>query len=249
MKKASLIDILTSIGLTLEEATLYLAMLASGPSSVLRLARASGLKRSSIYGYLEKLQQLGVARVDIKGFKKSYVAEHLEKLSLILRHREELLQKHLPDFEGIYQHHSALSFIKYYEGINAVRQVYEDLLDSLSYKDEYLAFSNQERWLALDESYFKKYQARREKKRLRSRLLLQQGTSATYTKQYEKNIGAEVRLLPAEVDLDTNLIITKDKVIIHDLRTPTTIVVIENERVVRMNKAMFEMTWQSLNAA
>jgi sugar-specific transcriptional regulator TrmB len=243
MKKQSHIDILTSIGLSNEEASLYLAMLASGPSTVLKLARTSGLKRSSIYGYLEKLRQLGVARIDVKGFKREYVAEHPEKLSLLLKSREELLIKSLPDFEELYQNQSSVSFIKYYEGVNAVKQVYEGLLESLLYKDEYLAFSNQEKWLSLDEDYFKKYQEKREKKNLKTKLILQNTPSAIVTKRFERNIGSEVKVLGEGISLDTNLIVTKCKVVIHDLRSPTTAIVIENESVVRMHKAMFEMMW------
>jgi HTH-type transcriptional regulator, sugar sensing transcriptional regulator len=246
MKKSSLESVLIAIGLTEAEASLYLAMLANGPSSVLHLARASGLHRTSIYGYLEHLKDLGVVRIDVHGFKRLFVAEPPEHLHQLVTHREQLLKKHMGDFEALYQNQSSVSFIRYYEGINAIKEVYESLLKEAKRNEYYLIFSDQEGWVALDPEYFTKFQERRAKLTLDLRLILQDSPTARRSHKFQKNLNASIKLLPPETKLSTNLIITPRKIVIHQLKSPTLAIVIENEPVIRMHKEMYDIAWNAL---
>src|SRR3989344_2889997 len=101
MKNSKLLDILNKIGLSEKEANVYLASLSLGPTTILKLARACNIKRTTIYGIVENLKQKGLMSIEQKGLKKIYAPENPEKLEVILESRQLEFKNHLPEFLGL----------------------------------------------------------------------------------------------------------------------------------------------------
>ena len=85
------ISILSQLGLSETEASVYLAGIKSGATSILQLSKISGVKRTTVYTIVDSLIANGLMRIDIKGFKKYYVTEPPEKLEQILVRQKNLL--------------------------------------------------------------------------------------------------------------------------------------------------------------
>ena len=173
MLSKSLTKVLREIGLEENEAEVYLAALSRGPSTVLQLARVSEIKRPTMYGIVASLQQKGLMSVETHGFKKLYVPEDPNNLELVLERRKSELHKSLPELLALYNTKGTDGFIRSYEGLTAVKGVYEELLRDIRPHEEYLVISAQEQIFSLDERYFTDFIERRAKLPIKIRLLLQ----------------------------------------------------------------------------
>src|SRR3989338_8744923 len=86
-----LTDVLIKIGLSEHEATVYHSALALGPSTVLALSRASGVRRTTVYSVIETLKRKGLMAEELKGFKTIFFANSPNKLEQVLEERRDLL--------------------------------------------------------------------------------------------------------------------------------------------------------------
>ena len=246
MENKKLETILTNLGLNDKEANIYLSCLSLGPTTILKIARSSGLKRTSIYSIIESLKSKGLVNIQIKGWKKLFIAESPEKLENIIENSRLEFKNHLPDFLSLYNLKESESFIRYYEGKEAVRSVYGNLLKGLRPHDDYMVIADQEKWFESDEKYFSKFIEKRAKLNIHIRLLLQDSKSAREFKKIEKNFNEKIKILPRGKTFNTNLMITPEKSVIHQLTTPISAMVIENKNIARMHKEIFEMLWKTI---
>lgn len=246
MPNKSLETTLTSLGLTEHEAKVYLAALSLGPSTVLKIARAAEIKRTTVYSVVEALKLKGLFSLQVKGFKTLYAAEDPERLETILENRKTLLAKTLPELSGLFNLKGGQSTIKYYEGLAGIKSVYESLLKEVRPKEDYLIIANQEQWLKLDPDFFLDFTKRRAKLPINIRLLTQDSPTAREHKKLERNFNEHLKILPPGTALNTNLVIIPKKIVIHSLTPPMMAIVIENSSVIKMHRELFEIIWRSI---
>jgi sugar-specific transcriptional regulator TrmB len=237
---------LIDLGLNKNEAEVYLAMLSLGETSILGISRACSVKRTTVYSVIESLKKMGLIRSHQKGFKQRYVAEDPQQLYKIFDKKRQELKNNLSEFSALYNGEGGGGIIKQYDGVEAVKNIFDDILDDFGPGDEYLVISDSTKFLEQDEKYFKKFISRRSKKIINSRMLLQDSEIARKYKREEDFYRMQIRLLPGDVTLTTNLTITPKKIIIHQLVPPAMAIVIENKNVVKMNREMFELIWSSI---
>ena len=84
MTKAQLLTLLIDLGLREPEAQTYLEALSLGPTTVLALARQTGIKRTTLYTIVEELQHRGLMSTEVRGFKQKLVAAEPQRLESIL---------------------------------------------------------------------------------------------------------------------------------------------------------------------
>jgi hypothetical protein len=127
----------------------------------------------------------------------------------------------------------------------AIKGVYEALLKDIRNGEEYLVVGAQKEWHELDPDYFQNFIERRAKLPIKIRLLLEDSKISQEHKKFERNFNETVKILPKNTKLTTNLVITPEKVVIHQLTTPIMAIVIENQSVIRMCKEFFEVMWST----
>jgi len=242
-----LTNILTDLGLTDNEAKTYFASLSLGPTTILKIAQAAELKRTTVYSVVETLKQKGLIRMEIKGFKKLFVAENPEKLESIIESRKEKLQNTLPEFAALYNLKGGESFIKYYEGLESIKTIYEGLIKDIKPRQDYLVISDQKKWYDIDPNYFQNFTEKRAKLNIKIRLLLQDSKIAREHQKNQKNYNETVKILPTDTTLTTNLVITPQRTMIHQLTPPMIAIVIENKSIIKMNQEFFEIMWRSIH--
>jgi sugar-specific transcriptional regulator TrmB len=241
-----LLNTLIGLGLAEKEAQVYLAAMALGASTVQKIAQSAEIKRTTAYSVLESLKTRGLIRVEQKGWKMLYAAENPEKLELIIEQMRNQVKNNLPDFSALYNLHSSGAFIKYYEGIESIKNVYENLLQDIRPHEDYLVIGDTKQWLARDPKFFSDFIKRRAKKNINIRILSQETEVAREHKKIEKNYNEQIKILPAEYVFSANVVITPRRVIVDQLTLPTMALVIENENIVKTNREMFEMIWRSI---
>jgi len=241
----NLISSLVDLGLSENESRVYLAGIELGSTTILELSKASGVKRTTIYTVVEALQELNLMQTELNGWKKLFKAQSPENLSQILDRRKHILESLIPKINSLNTTKKDKNELSYWEGLNAIKQVYNDLLADMEPFEDYLVLGNQEIWLELDKAFTKEFIIRRSQKNLKIRLLF---SDSEISREYQKDqakYGVKIRLLPENTFLTTNLVITKNKVVIHQLLPPPTAIVSTNSSIIQTHKESFELLWES----
>ncbi|MBI4363385.1 MAG: hypothetical protein HY545_00875 [Candidatus Doudnabacteria bacterium] len=246
MRNIKLIELLQELGLSENESKVYFASLSLGPATVLKIAHIAEIKRTTVYSVVESLMQKGLINIEVKGFKKLYAAQDPEKLETMLEAKRGKLKNLLPEFSAIYNLKGGESFIRYYEGLEAVKSVYEDLIRDVKPHEDYLIVSDQEKWMSADKEYFLDFTKRRAKLPIKIRLLLQDTPDAREFQKKGKLYNFTIKILPPETKLNTNLVVIPQRALIHQLTPPIIAIVIENKSVIQMFREMFEIMWKAI---
>ena len=140
MSEKKILDYLEQLDLSDLEAKLYLALLDSGPISVRDLAEVTKIKRTTAYFHIDLLVEKGLVIRVVNGSKKQIAPAQPEdglqslvekKLQSAEMARDELsdilttINTTLPQGEKITD-----AEIQYYVGINNIRKIYAEALDS-----------------------------------------------------------------------------------------------------------------------
>ncbi len=246
MHKNILTETLTDLGLSENESAVYFSALSLGPTTILKVAKSAEIKRTTVYSVIESLHSKGLMRIELKGFKKLYVAEGPEKLESILEQRKAKLKQFMPEFAALYNLKGGESFLKYHEGLEAVKNVYESLIKDVRPHEDYRVMANQDQWLSLDPDYFRDFLARRAKLPIKVRMMFQD-TELGRKWQAERHVlNTKIKILPESTKLTTNLVVTPQRVLIHQLVPPIFGIVIENRSIIRMHQEMYDIIWKSL---
>ncbi|MEI8270019.1 MAG: helix-turn-helix domain-containing protein [bacterium] len=247
IKNEKLFDSLIQIGLEGKEARVYMASLSLGPSTILRLSKISEVKRTTIYELIDSLEKKGLMKKEIHGFKTLYSAEHPERLENSLETKKILLAKMLPELEGMYHLKGTESSLKYYSGLPAIKNIYNDLLKELKPHDFYYAISNVLEWQELDEDFFlKNHIEKRSKMGIETKLLFTDSDLAQNRKRTERNFNEEVKILPENSKFHVDLVITPYKLVMFQLYDPKVAIVIENKSIIELQREMFKLIWSSI---
>lgn len=236
--------------MTENESKIYLTLLSLGATTILKLSAVSEIKRTTAYAVVESLQQKGLVKIEVNGFKKLFIAESPEKLEVMLELRRKKMKELLPEFLAIQNLEGVESFIKYYDGLESIKTVYEEILKKMRPHEEYLSIGNPSKWFPLDTEYFSNFRQRRaelsRKINFKIRHLLRDCEKARELKNYEKNYNEEIKILPEKINFSSNLIIIPKKVIIHQLIPPFRAIVIENPSAVHLQRELFNVIWETL---
>src|SRR3989338_11529589 len=92
---------LQRFGLSEKEAKTYLACLELGETGAGDISIKSNLPRTLVYDILERLIDIGLASYAIKNNKKYFQASNPEKLSRILKEKQESISKILPKLKEL----------------------------------------------------------------------------------------------------------------------------------------------------
>ena len=244
MKDQKTINSLIELGLAENEASVYLTSLSLGATTILRLSKHSEVKRTTVYEIVDSLEKKGLMKKEIHGLKTLYSPEHPERLENTLESKRILLTRVLPELEGKFHLKSTESAIKYYEGLTAIKNLYDDVLKDLKPNDFYYAVSNTTEWQGIESDYFmRNHVEKRVNMGLKINLLFVDGEVAQKRKQFERNFNEEIRLLPKDANIHVDMVITPHKLVIFQLHEPMVALVVENQSMIAVQKALFELLW------
>lgn len=128
-------DYLANIGLTPDQASIYLALLNNGPQSASGLAKLSGIKRTYIYYLCQELIKENLVSLTQQG--KTTIFMPLSPDNLITRAEDiktkaqttlSSLESILPELNSKYRLTSSKPVVSYFEGLDGVKKVYRDTL-------------------------------------------------------------------------------------------------------------------------
>lgn len=249
IQKNKYIELLKEMGLSEHESAVYFTMVHLGPSTILRIARASEIKRTTIYYVIDSLKEKGLARVEIEGFKKLYTAESPIKIKSLIESRSIRFNESLGDLLAYYNKSESdgNTAIKIYEGLEATKSVYNKILSEIKNGEDYLVIAGMKKAFDMDKDFFKDLQERRARLPINVRILMADPNNeeSQRLKKYEQNFNVKARFLPANTVLTTNTVITPQRILIHQMEPPIMAIVIENQSTIKTHREFFEIMWNS----
>lgn len=141
-----------SAGLSENEAAIYLASLELGETTVSRLARKAGVKRTTAYLVIESLKEKGLISSLKKESASVFFAEDPRKLHEVLEERKQKIDKIMPQLLAFTNLIDRKPEIRFYEGKEGINEI---LKDTLKYpRSEVLAWISEDYVKYFSEDFF-----------------------------------------------------------------------------------------------
>lgn len=159
-------NVLQQFGLIGKKADVYLAALELGSASVIDIAKKAGIKRTTCYDILLDLANEGLISETAKGKKRLFVGEDPEKIQRNLKNKEKLFSEILPQLQSVYNVRGSKPKIRFYEGKEGLKEVYEDTLKN---NKEILGFYSDDIMKVLGMEWSMEYLKKRKKNQIWAR--------------------------------------------------------------------------------
>lgn len=243
---------LLKIGLTQEEARVYLACLeiSGGPVSV--IARKAGVHRVSCYHTLENLQRKRLLSQYNKNGVKCFAPEPPEQMIRLAEEHLNLAKGLLPELKSLA---SALAFkpkIRFYEGQDGVEKVFTE---SLGAQGEILGYTNLKNVTAFFPHFFRDYTASKLKRHIKTRYLsptVPEGVRIMepfLPKTYDRNLLEILLVNKDQFPFENEILIFNYSVGIVSVKEDELLgLIVESPTFARTMKAVFDLAWLGATA-
>lgn len=236
-------DIIKKIGLNENEVKIYLALLKYGQSVISDISRHSGVKRGTVYQYIDDLTARNIVRKTVKGKRILYYPEDPKKLLKILDHTRRAFNEIFPELNAMYATTSSKPAVRYYEGKDGLRAVYREMtktsktLWSMFSADRYFQiFSEKDSNDFVDNIYHSGGQLRD--------LVQNSKLGVQYVKEKWGGKTAVSKLLPKDFNFSVDLLIAGDTIAMISFDNLVAIV-IENKGIAELQSNFLKFIWKS----
>ncbi|MBL7057957.1 hypothetical protein ISS03_01345 [Patescibacteria group bacterium] len=241
---------LMQLGLSEKEASVYLAALQLGVSTVQKIALEARINRATTYVIIESLSKKGLMSDVEKDGKTYYSAEDPANLTRLLQKqkkeiddKEKTLQLMLEELNVLYRTTGDRPVVRFFEGVEGTKTIRSELFKMKS-KQTYGT-------TILDELYkaFPKHDEEMTKKRIKKGI----ESKVIYTSSQGKVADAtsksklrEARFVPYEFfgDTGTSITIFDNKISIMTYKNRPGGILIEDKNIAEFMKKLFELAWE-----
>ena len=239
---------LTNLGFSEKEASVYLALLELGPSTTAEISRTAKINRTTGYDILESLINDGLVSPLGETKIQKFIAENPDKVIIYLENKiklgEERLQQAynlLPELFSIYNTEEKPT-VKYYEGVERIKEVFEDTLTA---QKEIIGYAvGTDAFEAVGEEYLRDYFKRRVEKNIKVRVIAPDDPDTLKVTAKDKEELRESYIVPRDkfyFTTETN--IYNNKILIMSWKEKFA-VLIESKEIADAQKKVFELAWQ-----
>jgi len=243
---------LTSLGLSSHEAKVYQILIQNGVLTTLEVSRRVGLPRTSVYRMLESLKVQGLVEEVVEQYKTKVQAVAPDQLELLVKRKEEEaaeLRTQLPTTTDLIYGSQTLkqpgTRVLFYRGIEGIRQMIWHVLKT---EKLYRGFTFQNWQDLVGEKFVEEWSIEFDRKHIPAHDLC----SDEYLENRKKtrHVGVwrnwERRYVPSSVvTIDHQIDIYNDTVAFYHWEEGEIFgVEINNERVARLQKQVFDVLWK-----
>lgn len=235
-------------GLNDKEVKVYVACLQLGKDSAFNIAEKSDVKRATTYLILRSLVKKSLVTTHITSKSFLYSASSPQNLVQQLEHRKKEIEQSLPSLMALYNSQPEKPSIEIFEGLDGVKQIYEEILTFLRTGEEVLFYG--------DLTHFEEHPAL-----LKSWLKEAMSASGTIREivnsdelhmkykgdvEQNKNPRHEVKLLPVgtRAFLNDNAVFA-DKLVIFSTKKHFFATVIKSKEIATSYRTMFNLAWDN----
>lgn len=238
----NLTNLLTELGLDHKSVQVYLATLELGGKPASTISKKAGVERVNTYYILDQLVHKGLVYSATENKTTVFVASSPRKLEALAQARLREIQKVLPELLSIENSSTTKPKVRFYEGIEGIKQLFEETLE-LPKGAEMLAYSSAQAIHGYLKEYVPFYLERRIKGKISQRAIAEASEEA---RSHQSNDVSELRetilVDVARFPFKNEVNIFGDKVMIvsyGDLMG----VIIESRDIAQTQRSIFELAW------
>jgi sugar-specific transcriptional regulator TrmB len=238
------IEELIKAGLSENEAKVYLAALELGETSVYRLAKKSGVKRTTTYLAVESLKEKGLISAFAKNGVTICYAESPKKLILVLEEKKKALDRIMPELLAFNNLIDRKPKMRYFEGSEAYKEVFNDVLKHPDM--EMLGTFNEKFWDY--EKYFTGYfMPERKKKKIWARMLFRDSLALRNVSNEMNAYLSQTKLVPLEkFNVEIEMVVYGRNKVGFVSYEEEMAIIIESQKIHDTQKSFFETIWSLL---
>lgn len=239
-------EFLKEYGFNDKEAKVYLALLQSGRSNVMDVAKRAEIKRPTAYIILDSLMRRGfVDLLPYKG-KTNYIAKSPKILLSYLEKKESLTQNYIPQLMALFSEPKEHPKVMYFEGEESAKKVFDDSIEEG--KDVMAFFGVKEMFGAVGDKFTRDYVNSRVKNEIKAKVIVPESEKALEYKKRDKGELRETRLIDSKkFSFKAEVMIYGNKVAIISLNGPDSFgLIIQNDQFSQTMKSVFSFMWEGL---
>lgn len=236
-------ETLREIGLTKNESKVYLALLKLGSATAIEITNESKVHRVNVYDSLQRLKEKGLISTILKAEKRIYEAANPEQLAKILKEKEELLKRIMPQLNQEFKLKKEKQQVHHFFGPEGVMQAYFMILDQ---NETIYALGGS----GLNRKYLKHRHAIFNKERIKrgthSKALYYEFTRNNPITGWDKEVKVEVRYIPDKYKTPCMVDICGDLVVnLLPIEGNIMAIVIENRSLADSYRQFFNFMWDN----
>ncbi len=236
-------NILQSLNLTDSQGRVYVATLELGQSNMQGLARKSGIKRSTIYTFIEEMKERGLVLETKRRKRTLYSAAHPEHLVELEKTRLAEIQSLLPELLAVYNQSRIKPRVVFYEGVDGIKEVYADTLKE---RKPIVGWSDYEQSQKVLGEYYHSYAKERSQRNILYRCIARDTPEARQKLLAANKELREIKLSPSG-DIATELYIYGNKILLINFRSTRPIaILLEDTSIAGTLRSIWEDAWSHL---
>ncbi|MFH1099025.1 MAG: helix-turn-helix domain-containing protein [Candidatus Uhrbacteria bacterium] len=237
-------SLLQTLGLTDNQAAVYLAALELGEANMQALARKSGVKRTSIYHFIDELRERGFITETTKRKRKVYGAVDPQQFLEAERVRLDEFRRIMPELLAINNRAAGKPRVAFYEGAEGIKSVFADMLrdgkEIIAYEDA------EQRPATLGEEWVAHYPVERTRRRIPFKSILRDSPTARALVARNRELLRQSKIIPGG-DWRTEINIYGNKVALFSFRAKTPFcVLIEDHDLAETLRTTWHELWNRL---
>lgn len=237
--------ILEKIGLTKHESAIYLALLERGTSTISQISEKTSIHRPLIYKALPALLEKKLITKTQKLKSIVYGAEPPNRLEALFDDLKIDFFETLPDLEDSYSSSEKRPKIRFLEGKDGTKRVFDDVVRSLKKGDVFYRYtSNKDGNEKKDKHLPRIYRKMRDEKKLQREAI----TNAQTAEHKKPSLDRFVKIMPNDLgpfEHNVTEIIYGNKIAFIDYNSDTAMI-IESKRIADFQKQIFQTFYRKL---
>ena len=242
---------LRELGLSENEAKVYLAMLELGSATMLEISAKADINRPTAYVHVEALKKMGLVSSQTRGRKQLFIAESPDQLEFVIeRERKQIEQKKnelkeiLPELNSLFNLAGEKPQVRFFEGKEGLIKMQDELLKSVN--KEVLSFSSADSLLKIFPDHPKSYSPRRVQKGIKSKLIYTSSRGPILKRNDEKMLREAKHISSDKFPFKSDITIYDDNIGIDALEGKPIGILITHKELANSFRALFNLVWNSL---
>jgi sugar-specific transcriptional regulator TrmB len=240
-------ETLKRIGLSSNEAKVYLILLKIGSSKAGKISKETQINRTTTYDALKSLLEKGLVSYVIKANNKWFDAVEPRRLLDFLKEKEDDLQKVLPEIQLLNRLPKENHNVTLFYGYRGIKSVFQDMIKT----NKPILVLDSECYMPDKMLYYTQYFVKQlNKKKIKVRHLVREDPEVRKRWEDESVLPSkltQVKFVPLKFKTNSVIDIYGDKVALMIWSETPEAVIIQNKSVAENFRNYFEMLWRLKN--
>jgi HTH-type transcriptional regulator, sugar sensing transcriptional regulator len=245
-------DQLQTLGLSKEEAKVYIALLELGTAVASTVAMKAKVPRVNCYHTLDNLIKKGLVTSYTQNKIKRFTAENPQILANQQQENINRAQQVIPQLLSITNSLAYKPKIHFFEGLEGIKSIYNEAAET---EDELLGYTDLKALPQLFPDFLKEHCKEKVQNKVKTRIISPSSPEARsflqdyYPKNFDHNLIEIFFVNPEEFQFQNDIMIYENKVAIASLNPDELIgIIIESPVYAKTEKSIFGLAWLGATA-